>query len=83
MATERPTAAATRVDAQWIGFVGATTSCLTWVASRYVFGGVVPPEVVGVIQWGVPLGLSALAAEIRWRTARRRSECPPPPETTE
>lgn len=71
---ERPTAAATRADAQWIGFVGATTAFGTWLANRVVFHGEVPAEVLGVIQYGVPLGLSALAAEIRWRTARRRNE---------
>jgi hypothetical protein len=74
MTAERPTAAATRGDAQWIGFVGASTSFATWVASRYLFDGTVPPEVLGMIQWGIPLGLSALAAEVRWRTARRRGE---------
>lgn len=72
---ERPTAAATRADAQWIGFVGATTSFATWLANRYIFDGNVPPEVLGVLQWGVPLGLAATAAEVRWRTARRRGEC--------
>lgn len=72
---DRPTAAATRADAQWIGFVGATTAFATWLANRTVFHGAVPPEVVGVIQYGVPLGVSALAAELRWRTARRRGEC--------
>lgn len=74
MTTERPTAAATRGDAQFIGFVGASTSFATWLANRFVFGGDAPPEVLGMIQWGVPLGLTALAAEIRWRTARRRDE---------
>lgn len=69
---ERPTVQATRADAQWIGFVGATTAFATWLGNRFVFAGDVPPEVLGMIQWGVPLGLSALAAEIRWRTARRR-----------
>lgn len=72
--TERPTAAATRADAQWIGFVAASTAFATWAANRWIFGGDVPAEVVGVIQYGVPLGLSALAAELRWRTARRRGE---------
>lgn len=72
---ERPTAAATRADAQWIGFVGSTTAFGVWLAGRFVFRGTVPPEVLGVIQYGVPLGMSALAAEIRWRTARRRGEC--------
>jgi hypothetical protein len=76
MAAERQTAAATRGDAQWIGFVSASTTAVVWVASHFVFRGVVPEEVVGVIQYGVPLGLSALAAELRWRTARRRGECP-------
>lgn len=73
--TDRPTAAATRADAQWIGFVGATTSFITWAANRFVFDGTLPPEVLGVIQYGVPLGLTTLAAEMRWRTARRRGEC--------
>jgi hypothetical protein len=76
MAAERPTAAATRADAQWVGFVGSTTGAITWAAGRFLFRGEVPPEVFGVIQWGVPLGLAALAAEVRWRTARRRGECP-------
>jgi hypothetical protein len=74
MATERPTAAATRADAQWIGFVGATTAFATWAANRFLFGGALPAEVAGMIQYGVPLGVSALAAELRWRTARRRGE---------
>lgn len=73
---DRPTAAATRADAQWIGFVGASTGVGVWVAGRFVFRGEVPPEVLGMIQWGVPMGLAALAAEVRWRTARRRGECP-------
>lgn len=72
---ERPTAAATRADAQWIGFVGSSTAFATWLANRYVFSGDVPPEVLGLIQYGVPLGMTALAAEIRWRTARRRGGC--------
>lgn len=75
MAADRPTAQATRADAQWIGFVSATTTATLWLLGRFVFRGVVPDEVVGVIQYGVPLGLSAAAAEIRWRTARRRGEC--------
>lgn len=74
MTAERPTAATTRGDAQWIGFVAASTSFVTWLANRFVFDGAVPPEVMGMIQWGVPLSLSALAAEMRWRTARRRGE---------
>lgn len=73
--TERPTAAATRTDAQWIGFVAATTSFATWAVNRFAFRGMVPVEVLGMIQATVPLGLSALAAELRWRTARRREEC--------
>jgi hypothetical protein len=73
--TERPTAAATRADTQWIGFVGATTSFGTWMVNRFVFDGSAPAEVVGLFQWGVPLGLAALAAEVRWRTARRRGDC--------
>ncbi|MER7953077.1 hypothetical protein ABTY59_37435 [Streptomyces sp. NPDC096079] len=77
---DRPTAEATRADAQWIGFVGAVTGCVTWVANRWVFSGSVPPEFLGVIQFGVPLGLTALAAEVRWRTARRRKECETPAE---
>lgn len=72
MAADRPTAAATRADAQWIGFTGATTSFVVWAVHRIWFPGAVPPEVFGVIQYGVPLALSAAAAELRWRTARRR-----------
>lgn len=72
---ERPTVAATRADAQWIGLVGSTTTCATWLAAHFVFRGAVPEEVLGVIQYGVPLGLSALAAELRWRIARRRGDC--------
>lgn len=74
MTVERPTAETTRGDAQWIGFVSATTTAVIWLAGHFAFRGVVPDEVVGVIQYGVPLGLSALAAELRWRTARRRGE---------
>jgi hypothetical protein len=72
--TERPTAAATRADAQWIGFVGASTAFATWAANRFVFGGALPAEVAGMIQAGIPLAITAAAAEIRWRTARRRGE---------
>jgi len=71
---DRPTAPVGRADAQWIGFVGATTGFTAWLANRFLFRGEVPVEVLGMIQWGIPLGLSALAAEIRWRTARRRGE---------
>ncbi len=78
--TERPTAAATRADAQFIGFVSATTAFATWTVNRFVFRGVVPVEVLGMIQWGIPLGLSAVAAELRWRTARRRGACGPAEE---
>ena len=75
MPAERPTAETTRRDAQWIGFVGSTTGFAIWLAGRYVFDGAVPAEVTGFIQYAVPLGLTALAAEVRWRTARRRKEC--------
>lgn len=75
MAAERQTAQATRADAQWIGLVSTTTTATLWLLGRFVFQGTVPDEVVGVIQYGVPLALSAAAAEIRWRTARRRGEC--------
>jgi hypothetical protein len=71
--SERPTAEVTRRDAQWVGFVGASTSFATWIANR-ALGGDVPPEVLGFIQYAVPLGLTAAAAEIRWRTARRRKD---------
>ncbi|MFF8495199.1 hypothetical protein ACF06O_30725 [Streptomyces albidoflavus] len=70
--SEKPTAAATRSDAHWIGFVGATTAFVTWTVNRFVFDGALPAEVAGMIQYGVPLGVTALAAEVRWRTARRR-----------
>lgn len=72
---DRPTAPASRTDTQWIGFVGATTGAVTWGLNRFVFQGGVPLEVAGLIQFGVPMLLTALAAEIRWRTARRRAEC--------
>lgn len=72
--TERPTAAATRADVQWVGFVGASTTFATWAANRYVFGGALPAEVAGMIQTAVPLAITAIAAEVRWRTARRRGE---------
>lgn len=78
MSVERPTAEATRRDAQWIGFVGATSSFVIWLCGRYAFDGTVPTEVVGFVQYGVPLGLTAAAAEVRWRTARRRKD--PAPE---
>ena len=55
--------------------MSATTTAVTWLAGHFVFRGVVPDQVVGVIQYGIPLGLSALAAEIRWRVARARQEC--------
>lgn len=71
----RETAPVARADAQWIGFVGASTGFTAWLANRFLFRGEVPVEVLGMIQWGIPLGLSAVAAEIRWRTARRRGEC--------
>lgn len=72
--TERQaeTAPATRGDVQWVGFVASSTAFATWAANRFVFRGALPPEAVGVIQYAVPLGLGWMAAEIRWRTARRR-----------
>lgn len=83
MAVERPTAETTRRDAQWIGFVGATSSFTIWLAGRYLFDGSVPAEVTGFIQYAVPLGLTAAAAEVRWRTARRRKESEPDPPPAE
>ena len=74
MSTERPTAELVRRDAQWIGFVGATSSFTIWLAGRYLFDGTVPAEVVGFVQYAVPLCLTAAAAEVRWRTARRRKD---------
>jgi hypothetical protein len=75
-AHERQTVAATRADAQWIGFVGSSSAFVIWGLNRFVFQGQVPPEVTGLVQYLVPLGLSALAAEVRWRTARRRAADP-------
>lgn len=69
-----PTAPATRVDVQWVGFVASSTAFATFAVNRFVFRGDLPAEVVGMIQAGVPLGLGWLAGEVRWRTARRRGE---------
>ena len=71
------TVPATRTDVQWIGFVGSSTAFTAWLAGRLWFNGDVPMEVSGVIQYGVPLAMSGLAAEWRWRAARRR--CPAVP----
>ncbi|MGW2795195.1 hypothetical protein ACWC9H_35460 [Streptomyces sp. NPDC001251] len=76
---EREFAAATRTDVQWPSFVAATTATATWAMNRFVFHGELPPEVAGVVQYGVPLGLGWLAGEIRWRTARRRTGAVPSP----
>jgi hypothetical protein len=72
--TERQTAPATRGDVQWVGFVVSTVSTCMWVLNRFAFQGEIPAEVAGMVQYGVPLALGWLAAEIRWRTARRRGE---------
>lgn len=74
MAEEQSKAPATRTDVQWVGFVGAATSFTTWAVAHIFFRGEIPEEVYGMIQLGVPMGLSALAAEVRWRTARKRDE---------
>lgn len=73
MTTEQETAPATRVDVQWVGFIASSTTLVTSLLSRFVFRGEVPLEVAGIIQYVVPLGLTAAAAELRWRIARRRA----------
>lgn len=80
---EKETAAATRTDVQWPSFVAATTATGTWALNRFVFHGDLPTEVAGVVQYGVPLALGWLAAEVRWRTARRRSAAVPSPNEAE
>lgn len=70
---EKETAATTRTDVQWGSLVASTTATITWALNRFAFHGALPPEAAGVVQYGVPLALGWIAAEIRWRTARRRS----------
>ncbi|MFV6033175.1 hypothetical protein [Streptomyces sp. NPDC056264] len=70
--TARETAPATRGDVQWVGFVASTTGFGMWALNRFVFKGDLPPEAAAMVQYGVPLGLGWIAAEVRWRTARRR-----------
>jgi len=70
----RETAPTTRRDVQWVGFVASSTAFAGWAVQRHVFHGQAPVEVVGVIQYGVPLALGWIAGEVRWRTARRRGE---------
>lgn len=74
MSTETPvTAPATKGDVQWVGFVASTTSFGAWLTKRLVFGGgELPIEVSGMIQYGVPLVMSAAATEWRWALAKRR-----------
>jgi hypothetical protein len=72
VSTDRPTAATTRGDVQWVGFVVSSVGTITWGLNTLVFHGSLPAEVAGLVQYGVPLGLGWLAAETRWRTARRR-----------
>lgn len=72
--TERETAPASRGDVQWVGFVSSATGAVTWVVARLWFRGDLPVELYGLIQFGVPMGLGWLAAEVRWRTARRRGQ---------
>lgn len=66
------TAPVTRADAQWIGLVASTTGFVTWAVGTLVFRGEIPAEVYGFIQCGVPFAMAGVAAEWRWRVARRR-----------
>lgn len=78
MPTEAPTAPATKSDVQWVGFVASTTATAAWLARRLLFHGDLPIEVSGMIQYGVPLAMSALATEWRWAMAKRRRVPAPP-----
>jgi hypothetical protein len=76
-----PTAPATRADVQWISFVASLTAFVVWLVKRLWFGpGGLPVEVSTVIQLGVPMAASALAAEWRWLVARRRTPVQPSSE---
>lgn len=72
------TAPALKADGQWVGFVTSTTAFAAWVANHFVFHSAgLPIEVAGVIQYGVPLAMGALAAEWRWWKAKHRAAPPP------
>lgn len=77
--TETETAPATRTDVQWVGFTASTTAFAAWFTNRVIFHGQMPIEATGVIQYGVPLAMSGIAAEWRWRMAKRRGQCTPAP----
>ncbi|MYS19174.1 hypothetical protein GA0115240_105827 [Streptomyces sp. DvalAA-14] len=79
--TTRPeTANATKTDVQLVGFIASTTAFVAWLAKRVWFpSGELPIEISGMIQYGVPLAVSGIATEWRWRMAKRRAKTPPDP----
>ena len=57
----------------------ATVGLILWTLESYVFHGAVPAEVAGVVILGVPWLSGRVAAELAYRRARRRLDCPPAP----
>lgn len=49
----------------------STTGVVTWAVARYAFHGMIPPEVYGFVQLGVPAALGwAASCFTRWRQRR-------------
>lgn len=54
----------------------ATVGVTLWAIERYAFQGGVPPEVAAFVVLAVPALCGRLGAELAYRRARRRLDCP-------
>lgn len=57
----------------------ATVGLVLWSAERFVFRGGLPPEVAAFLVLAVPYACGRLGAELAYRSARRRLDCPKAP----
>lgn len=56
--------------------VTATTGVVLWSLESFAFHGSVPPPVYAFVMLGVPMLCGRLSAELAYRRALRRAECP-------
>lgn len=56
--------------------VTATTGMVVWTAEQILFHGALPGPVYGFLQLAVPYLCGRLGAELAYRSARRRLDCP-------
>lgn len=54
----------------------ATTGVVIWALEFYLFHGALPGPLYGFVQLAVPVLCGRLGAEIAYRHARRRLDCP-------